>query len=184
MSDPAEPTPTEGTAARRHDIVLVSQNRAYNVAEQGLKALVNFMQASGYMRIYEESIAEEWTELYSRIGPSSHEMFVKGPYAGEDPVFHELAIRSGTRPAFVPFGGQPDETCYFWIEIRGALFDELTGRVKNKLKDVMMTRFDYFTRPHEGLPPHAVVPPDEAPIDKKLKKDGPAARVGTAVEEF
>lgn len=184
MSDEAAPPPSESPATPRYDILLVSQNRGYNVAEQGLKSIINYMQASGFIRVYDEAIAEEWTEVYARVGPSSNEMFVKGAYTGDAPLFHELAIRSGTRPTFIPFGGAPDESCYFWIEIRGALFDELTGRVKNKLKDVLVTRFDYFVRPHEGLPPHAVVPPDEAPIDKKLKKDGPAARVGTAVEEF
>ena len=40
------------------DILAVSQNRAFNVVEQGLKSLVNFLQASGYVRVYDEAIAE------------------------------------------------------------------------------------------------------------------------------
>ena len=185
MSDDATATETATTPAPpRYDILVVSQNRAFNMVEQGLKSLVNVMQASGYFRVTDESLAEEWSEIYAGLGPSSHEMFVKGAYVGSTEVFHEIAIRGGTRPTVVPFGTAADETCYFWIEVRGALFPELTGKLKNKFKDLMMTRCDFFSRPHTGLPPHAVVPPDEAPSDKKKKKDGPAARVGTAVEEF
>ena len=145
---------------------------------------MNFLQASGWVRVAAEAVAEEWTEIYSGVGPSSHELFVKGAYGGPTPVYHELVIRGGTRPAYVPYGPEQEETCYFWIEIRGALFKDLTGMAKKKLKDVMNTRFDFYARDHAGLPPHAVVPPDELPIDKKKKKEGPAARVGTAVEEF
>ncbi len=186
MSDEAPETPPETSAEpKRYDILLVSQNRAFNVVEQGLKSLVNYLQASGLTRIYDEAVAEEWTEIYGKVGPSSHELFVKGAYDDPAPVYHELMIRGGTRPARVPYGpADPEESCYFWIEIRGALFDDLTGKIKIKLREVMVTRFDMFVRPHEALPPHAIVPPEEAPIDKKKKKEGPAHRVGTAVEEF
>jgi len=188
MSDEAtdtQPDATPKAPQQRYDILAVSQNRGFNVVEQGLKSLVNFLQASGYVRVYDEAIAEEWTEIYCNVGPSSHEMFVKGPYSNDEPLFREFAIRGGIRPVYVPFGAaDPEETCYFWVEIRGALFSELAGKIKNKLKDVMVTRFDFYSRPHEALPPHAVVPADEAPTDKKKRKEGPAARVGTAVEEF
>jgi len=187
MSDEATETQPETAPAPapRYDILAVSQNRAFNVVEQGLKALINFLQASGYVRAYDEAIAEEWTEVYCNVGPSSHEMFMRGVNVVTEPLFREVAIHGGIRPVYVPFGTEDkEESCYFWIEVRGALFNELTGKVKNKLKDIMMTRFDFYARPHEGLPPHAVVPADEQPIDKKRRKESPATRVGTAVEEF
>lgn len=185
MSEPTEPTPETPPAPARYDILAVSQNRAYNVVEQGLKSLINFMQASGFVRVNDEAVAEEWVEVYGAAGPTAHEMFVQGPYTSDVPVVLEIAFRSGTRPCRVPYGpADPDESCYFWIEIRGALFNDITGKTKLKLRDVMATRFDFFVRPHQALPPHLVVPPDEAPIDKKKKKDTPAHRVGTAVEEF
>jgi hypothetical protein len=57
--------------------------------------------------------------------------------------------------------------------------------VKNRLKDLLLTRFDFYSREHTALPPHAVVGPDEQPEDPKLaRKDGASPRVGTAVEEF
>lgn len=188
MSDEAtetqpEAAPTE--APKRYDILIVSQNRAFNVVEQGLKSLINYLQAVGFVRVYDEAVAEEWTEVYCNAGPTAHEMFVKGPYITTEPLFLEYAIRGGTRPIHVPYGTEDkEETCYFWMEIRGALFQEITGKVKNKLKDLLTARLDYFTRPHEALPPHLVVPANEQPTDKKRRKEGPAARVGTAVEEF
>jgi len=186
MSDEATDTTPEAKATvPRYDIIALSQNRAFNMVEQGLKSLINYLQACGWVRVYDEAIAEEWTEVYAKVGPSSHEMFVKGPYAETEPVFLEVAVHSGVRPFTVPFGPpDPEESCYFWIEIRGALFDEVAGKLKNKLKDVMSTRLDFYTRAHASLPPHAEVGPDEQPIDKKLRKGGPAQRVGTAVEEF
>jgi hypothetical protein len=186
MSEDSTETPSDTTVeVPRYDILLVSQNRALNVVEQGLKSLINYLQASGVVRVYDEAIAENWTEVYAKVGPSSHEMFVIGSYTGDSPVFLEVAIRGGTASTYIPFGGTENETCYFWIEIRGALFNDLTGKFKLKLREVMSTRFDMFTRKHEALPPHGEVGEDEAPVDKKRKRqEGAAQRVGTAVEEF
>lgn len=179
---------TEATtkpAPKRYDILAVSQNRAFNVVEQGMKSLINYMQATNLIRVYAEAIASEWTEVYSNVGPSAHELFVKGVYASDEAPFLELAIRSGTRPCDVAYGPETPETCYFWIEVRGALYPELTGRMKNKLKEILATRFDYYVRDHAALPPHAEVPPGEEPEDRKRRgRGGVAARVGTAVEEF
>lgn len=186
MSDEANETPTDkSTEKPRWDLLLVSQNRALNIVEQGLKPLVNYLQASGFARVYDEAVAEEWTEIYCKLGPSSHQLFVTGSYSGDPEVFKEIAIRGGTAPTLMPFGrSHPEETCYFWIEVRGALFKDFTAMFKRKLKEAMVTRFDLFTRPHTELPPHAEVGEDEVPIDKKKKKSGTSQRVGTAVEEL
>jgi hypothetical protein len=170
---------------RRYDVLLVSQNRAFNVVEQGLKSLVNFLQATNVVRIADEAIAKEWTELYCNPGPTPHDLFMRGPYQGTDAPFLELAIRSGTRPCLVPYGPEQAETCYFWIEVRGSLFPEIAGKFKTKLKDLLATRFDFYQRDHVPAPPHATVPPDEVPDEKpRARKDGATPRVGTAVEEF
>lgn len=180
---------SEDTAAQppahRYDILLVSQNRAFNVVEQGLKSLMNYLVATNVVRVADEAIAKEWTELYCKPGPTPHDLFVRGPYEGTEAPFLELALRSGTRPCAVPFGTETPETCYFWIEVRGALFQELSGKFKMKLKDVLATRFDFYTRDHVPPPPHATVPADEVPEEKKYaRKNAASPRVGTAVEEF
>lgn len=178
-----ENTPTE----KRYDILLVSQNRTYNVVEQGLKALMNYLQAANLARVFDEAVAKEWTEIYAKPGPTAHEAFVRGPFGAELDLYRELVVRAGKRPTKVPFGATPEQgdVCHFYIEIRGALFSDLSPKVKNRLKDLLMTRFDFFTRDHVTPPPHAVVPPNEVPEEVKYaKRDGTTPRVGTAVEEF
>ncbi|MCC6621094.1 MAG: hypothetical protein IT385_07550 [Deltaproteobacteria bacterium] len=173
-------------APKRYDILLVSQNRTYNVVEQGLKSLMNYLQASNLARVKDEAIAKEWTEIYAVPGPTAHEMFVRGAFDSELASYVELCVRAGKRTTTLPFGGKEgDEHCHFYIEIRGGLFNDLAPKIKNRLKDLLMTRFDYFVRDHEPPPPHAIVPPDEVPEEVKYaRKDGASPRVGTAVEEF
>lgn len=185
MSD--TPTPPAAAEPKRYDILLVSQNRTYNVVEQGLKSIVNYLQATNLARITDEAVAKEWTELYLKPGPTAHELFVRGTFGAEIATYHELVVRAGKRATLVPFGATPEQgdVCHFYIEIRGALFNDIGAKVKNRLKDLLMTRFDFFVRDAVKPPPHAVVPPDEVPEDVKYAKRGEGAtRVGTAVEEF
>lgn len=189
-NEPQTETTTDNAAAetagpKRYDILLVSQNRAYTVVEQGLKSLINYLQATNIIRVNAEAVAKEWTEVYAKPGPTAHDMFVRGTYESDEATFHEVAIRGGTRPCLMPFGGNEGETCYLWVEIRGCLFPEVNGKYKTKLNSVMATRFDYFVRDHAGLPAHLEVPPDEVPEDRKYARRDPGSpRVGTAVEEF
>jgi len=181
----ATPTASAVSGPKRYDILLVSQNRAFTVVEQGLKSLINYLQATNIIRVSDEAIAKEWVEVYSKVGPTAHDMFVRGTYESDDATFLEVAIRGGVRPCVMPFGGLEGETCYFWVEIRGSLFPEINGKYKSKLNSVMTTRFDYFVRDHAALPPHLLVPADEVPEDKKYaRRDSASPRVGTAVEEF
>lgn len=179
MSEPAGP--------KRYDILLVSQNRTYNVVEQGLKSLLNYLSAANIVRVNDEAIAKEWTEVYAKPGATAHEGFTRGTFASDEAPFVEMVVRAGKRPTKVPFGveaGQGD-VCHFYVEFRGALFNDLAPKLKNRLKDLLMTRFDMFVRDHEPPPPHAVVPPDEVPeAIKYARKDGASPRVGTAVEEL
>lgn len=176
---------TTEAAPKRYDILLVSQNRAYTVVEQGLKSLINYLQATNIIRVNDEAVAKEWVEVYSKAGPTAHDMFVRGVYDSDLLTFKEIAIRGGTRLCAIPFGGEENEGCYFWMEVRGCLFQEINGKYKTKLNQVMTTRFDYFVRDHEALPAHLTVPPDEVPEAKKYARRDPSSpRVGTAVEEF
>ncbi len=181
MSEETAP-PTEPP---RYDILIVCQNRHFNVVEQGLKSLINYLQASGLVRVYDEAVAETWTEVYCKAGPTAHELFVKGAYNGPEPLYYEMAIRSGMKPTPLPYGPtDTEESSLFWIDIRGALYQDITGALKNKLKDVLYQRLELFVRPHEALPPHPVVGEDEKPIDKKRRRPPQAKGVGTAVEEL
>jgi hypothetical protein len=189
MSETIETETTETEASerppKRYDILLVSQNRQHTVIEQGLKSLINYLQATNIIRVNDEAVAKEWVEVYAKQGPTAHDMFVRGVYDSDLPTFFEVAVRGGTRACFIPFGGEENEGCFFWMEVRGCLFQEINGKYKTKLNQVMSTRFDYFVREHVALPPHLTVPPDELPEEKKYaRRDSASPRVGTAVEEF
>jgi len=169
----------------RFDVLIVSQARDFNLVEQGMKALINFLATNNVVRPAEEAIAKEWVEIYGTPGPTAHEAFTRGGYAGDYEVFKEAAVRGGLRYTPMPFGGAPDEEVRFYVAFYGALWNDLSPNFKNRLSRLLVTRFDIFTRPHEAVPPHAEVGADEEPEEKKFaKKDRTSPRVGTAVEEF
>lgn len=183
MSKKAADTP-EKNETPRYDILILPQNPAFNVASQGLRAILNYLQISGFVSLNAEAVAETWTEVYGTAGPTAHELFVKGAYNGPQPLFEQFAIRSGTKATPIPFGAPEEESCYFWISFRGALYPDLTGKVKNKIREILYSRFDYSHRPFTSLPPPAVVPEDEKPIAQRKPEGLSNHRVGTVVEEF
>lgn len=172
----------------RYDILIVSSNRSYTVVEQGLRAVVNYLQVANVIRMQSEAVAKEWTELYAKPGPTAHEAFVKGSYVGTKDAFLECVIHANKNPIPMPYGGEPGETSAirFYLEFRGCLFQDFAPRFKNRLREqVLHTRFDMYTRPHTALPPHAVVPTgQEAEKPELARKDTASPRVGTATEEF
>ena len=190
MSDTPEaetsPAPAADTTPR-YDLLIVSSNRSYTVVEQGLRAVVNYLQVANVIRMQDEAVAKEWTELYAKFGPTAHEAFVKGAYTGTKDPFLEFVVHANKNPIPLPYGGEPGETSAirFYLEFRGCLFQDLAPRFKNRLREVLHSRYDIYARPYTGLPPHAVVPSgEEAEKPELAHKDAGSPRVGTAVEEF
>ncbi|TNF23486.1 MAG: hypothetical protein EP329_27440 [Deltaproteobacteria bacterium] len=169
----------------RYDVLIVSQSRDFNLVEQGVKSLINYLATSNFMRPAEEAIAKEWVEIYGPPGPTAHEAFTRGAYSGDYAVFKEATVRGGTKYIQMPFGGAKNEGVRFYIAFYGVLWKELSPSFKNRLTRLLVTRIDVFTRVHEAVPPHAEVGKDELPDEQKFaKKDRTSPRVGTAVEEF
>ena len=171
----------------RYDMLIVSTNRAYTVVEQGLRAFINYLQVSNVIRMQDEAVAKEWTELYAKPGPTAHEAFIKGAYTGTKEPYLECCIRADKNPFPLPYGGEAGETSAirFYLEFRGCLFQDLAPRFKNRLREVLYTRFDIYTRPHTALPPHLIVANGDAHEKPEMaRKDSASPRVGTAVEEF
>jgi len=178
MSD--TPTPVE-----RFDLLIVSLDRTFSTVEHGTKALVNYLLASNIIRLTDEAIAQEWTELYGGPGPTAHEAFTRGAFDSDLAPYIEVAIRTGKRYIPMPYGGGKDEQVRFFIEFRGVLWKDLAPQFKNRLARLLTTRLDIRTRPHEALTPHREVGADELPEDVKFaRKDRASPRVGTTVEEF
>ena len=178
-----EPTPVVD-GPPRVDLLVVSQNRAYNMVDHGLRALMNFLHTGNIGRATDEALAKTWTEIYLKPGATPHEAFVRHGWDSAEQPFLELVVHTSSQPEFLPWGPE-NEGARFWLEFRGSLFEDFDGRFKNRLREVLNTRFDLFTRPHTDLPPHRVVPPgEEAEAAKRVQKDRTTPRVGTAVEEF
>lgn len=169
----------------RYDLLIVSQARDFNLVEQGVKALINYLATANVFRPNDESVAKDWVEVYGVPGPTAHEAFTRGAFDSDHAPFLECAVRGGQVYVPLPFGGAEGEQVRFFIEFRGCLWHDLSPKVKNRLGRILMTRFDLYFRPHEALPPHAAVGDDELPEDRKFaRKDRVSMRVGTAVEEF
>lgn len=181
MSDTAE----AGEALPRYDVLIVSENRSFNIVEQGTRALVNHLIAKNIARVSAESIAKDWCEIYGGPGPTAHEAFTLGGFDSDHAPFLEVAVRTGTKFTTMPFGGAKNEGVRFWIEFRGVLWKDLAPRFRNGLTRLLATRLEVLTRPHAGLAAHAEVAADEVPEDVKFaRKDRATPRVGTAVEEY
>ncbi len=168
----------------RVDLLVVSQNRAYNMVDHGLRALMNFLHTGNIGRAIDEALAKGWTEIYLKPGATPHEAFVRHGWDASELPFLEIVVHTSLQPEYLPWGLE-SEGVRFWLEFRGVLFEDFDGRFKNRLREVLNTRFDVLTRPHTGLPAHRVVPPgEEAEAAKRVQKDRTTPRVGTAVEEF
>lgn len=169
----------------RYDVLVVSGDRGFNIVEQGTRALINHLLAKNLMRVADESVAKEWTEVYGTAGPTAHEAFTIGGFDSELAPYLEVCVRTGTKYAPMPFGGAKNEVARFWIEFRGALWKDLAPRFKNGLVRLLATRVEVLSRPHEAAPPHREVGEDELPEEVKFaRKDRTSPRVGTAVEEY
>jgi hypothetical protein len=179
---PSAETAPEGGLARR-DLLILSQNPSFNMVEPGLRSLMNFLHTANVARATDEAVAKSWVEIYCAPGATPHEAFVRHGYNLGVPPFLELVVHNALVVERAPWGGE--EGVRFWLEFRGALFDDLDGRFKNRLREVLNTRVDVRIRPHTALPPHRLVPPGEEHVAaKRHRQERATLRVGTAVEEF
>lgn len=131
----------------------------------------------------DESVADEWVEVYCEAGPAAHEAFVKGGYDGPLPVFQALTFRFGLQSESAPFG--TENKLNFWIHFQGAVFDACIGRFVKKIQDIIYTQPTMLTRPHQGVLPHRTVPDDEMPkVNRRKRTTDQGMRAGTRVEEW
>ena len=169
----------------RYDLLIVCQNRSYSLVQQGTRALMNWLATSQVFRPDDESVAKEWVEVYGGPGPTAHEAFIRGGYSGDYQPFLQCTVRTGKKAVAMPFGGEPDEGVFVFIDLRGVLWNTLAPRFKNRLAKVLGARIDIYTRDHVGLRVKAEVPRDEQPDETRFaRRDRATTRVGTAVEEM
>ena len=168
--------------SKRYDIIMVPNHRGTRFAMGTGAAIIRNLAASYLAKPTAESVAEEWVEVYCEPAVASHDAFVTGGYEGETPIFKELVIRFGTVPVSVKYD-EIEEPVAFFLEIRGALFDDVVGTFHKRVADIAYTKIDSYSRPHKRLPAHRKVPKGQEPKEKK-KKSSAGGMAGTRVEEF
>lgn len=167
--------------ADRYDILLVSEDGGYALASEMPKSVIREFMGRRIIEVTDEALGSDWVEIYAIPGVHAHEFFVKGT-APDEALFLEFVLRFGDVESPLPFGG---EKAWFFIEIRGALFDHVRADFLARLNEVMVTRFRAVHRPHESLPPRRESE-REAITDKRRRRLSMVAtgQIGTTVEEF
>ena len=168
----------------RYDILMVPPQRQMQVGRGAADSLIRYLATTRIAVPVDEAIAHTWVEVYGESGPCAHDAFVrKGEFQSEEAIFHECVVRFGSEPTS-PGYGQETDGVFFYLEFRGCTFERPAGRFLVKIKDIMRFQPELFTRPHSGLPAHAVVAEADKPKDMRLKRRTLGGPAGTHVEEF
>lgn len=172
-----------GDQLPRYDVVILSEDPRQRVTPGAARSLLQYLHATRLAVPTEEAIAETWAEIYLSPGTASHEIFVKGSYADEEPVFLEGALRFGSAPAPVSIGPVTLHAPFF-LELRGARFREPLGPFRKRLGELLLLRPVVHVRDHDGLLPHREVGDDEQPSEtKRLGPGMGGGKAGVRVEE-
>ena len=166
--------------AERFDLLLVSEDGGYALAEAKTHAFMREYTARRVINPTDEALGHEWVEIYGVPGVHGHEAFIKGTEPDE-PVFLEFVFRFGDVESALPFGG---EKAWFFIEFRGSLYPDVRADFLRRLNEILHTRLRCVRRPHEGLPPHLESERPPAADTRRRRTGAASRRVGTTVEEF
>jgi len=179
----AEPAPAPKDNIKRYDIIITSERAGYRPPRAAVAAMVQQLAFRGFAKPVDEAIAEKWTEIYFEPGVSAHEIFIEKAYESDIPVFEELCFRFSEKAYFCDYTSTPQRPLYWSIEIRGCRFTNPIGVFRKLFIDAINLRIDVAHRDFTALPPHAVVPPDEVPVEKK-KRERSSGLAGTEVQEM
>ncbi len=165
----------------RHDVLVIHANHLLGMTPATIRSLLQYLSAAGIALPKEEAIARTWSEIYMVPGPAAHDAFVLGAYQGETPLFYEAVLRVTDEPELLPFG--PKVMARWTLQFLGSTVPEPTGPFMARLKANWLIVGETFHRPHAGLLPHRVVPPEERPPEKTPGRDPGAIGVGIRVIE-
>lgn len=164
----------------RYDLLLAPADGGHILPDAAARSILRQLATLRLAIPADEAVARDWVEVYLTPGESGHALFVEGTAPAEAP-FLEAVFRFSERREPLPFGDFPPAAVS--LEVRGALFPDVLGTFRQRLADAWQMRVELTRRPHEGLPPHRVVPEDERrpPAEKRVSTKG---AVGVKIEEF
>lgn len=164
----------------RYDVCLIGARRSMRVSPQGVRALITWMAGSGYLGDVLQTEAKDWTEVHAEAGTFGHALFHAGENTMAGPAFLELGVRFGSVDLHAGYDIQ--EPVYFFFELRGAAFDDVTDELLERVDSILYARPEVWVKPHEGLRARDVGEEPETPQPRRADRvDG---RTGVRVEEL
>ena len=172
------------TTPKRLDLALVAPQRGMRVANGAAEALIRYLATTRIVILSDEAIADSWREVYGTPGPAAHDAFVRsGGFSEDYEPFVGFTIRFGQKPASLGYGTQTGNVCFF-VEFEGAAFENLIGRFRVKVSEILSFTPDVVSRAHTKRRLKATVSEDETPKERRLKRQFGGGPAGTRVEEF
>ena len=164
-----------------YDVLLISGTASQRVSDQGVRAWVNYFHAMGLVLIVEETLSEDWTELYFQPAYAAHGMFYHGELVEGAPVFQELCLRFGAKSWVPAYEGV--EEVFFSLEFRGCTYNRVLDEVTSRTHDILHNNPHVLSKEHDAMPEH---PAQEGEaVDKRLKrKERGNALIGTRTEDL
>lgn len=177
------PDVPENERIRRYDVMITSERPGYRPPKTAFAAMIQQLAFRGLANPVDESIAENWVEVYFEPGPTAQDIFCLKGYDSDEPIYKELVVRSQDKAFFCDYSDTPKRPLYWCIEIRGSRFQNPLGSFKKLFLDAFNLRVTVASHDAQTIPPHRVVTDDELPTEKKKRERG-AGLAGTEVEEM
>ena len=171
----AGPPPAEPLPAARHDLLILPSRPDFRASDQGVKALILWLDRSQLLRGPNVSSLEEFVghpdHLHAEAwrarmlgGPDrdgqlirldaglfAHQLFVDGEAPRGPPVVLSGLIGHRVTPGPLPFG-PPGLVSTFWLALIGCRFPRVSDAVLARLHDILHLRPRQLASPHLGPP--------------------------------
>lgn len=163
------------------DIVIVPKNNSQRVSEEGVRAFINYVHATGLAKATDEVCSEHWTEVYFTTAFGSHGIFYDGELREGAPPFQEFRVRFGAESLDPGYPGVA--SVFVLFEFRGTPFECVKAELPARIDDIFYIRPEMHARPHQPIESR---PGQEGvALNKRLKrKDRASKQVGTRIEEL
>jgi hypothetical protein len=172
---PAEPTPPRPAPVALWDVLIVPTQEGFRTSEQGIKALVLYLDRAQLLRSptvlsLEEFVGhplhirpDNWrtrmrggdgddTRLITlEAGSFAHQIFYEGAAPKDGPAVQKAHIGTRSKPAPVPFGPE-NRLAAFWIALEGCRFSTPSRGFLERLHSILYLRPVVHAVPHHDIP--------------------------------
>ena len=162
----------------RVDIALVSKRPSMRISRQGAISVIRYMSGRQFIGPVYMTETADWIEFHGVAGDFAHAIFHDGEATRPAPAFMEVGLRFGTARQALGYG--EDDEVYWFLEFRGALFDDVVDDFVERLHSILYCHPLMWTRPHTELRSREGAPAPHKP-GKRERGEG---RAGVLVEDL